>query len=92
MQKGIYDKTDKAAGTIAKVGTNLAGFMLNPAAYLGGLATQKGLAYAADKISGRNQYGIEDVLDNTPIMGREYAAENPMKSTFVDMGAGLLGG
>lgn len=92
MQKGITNTTNNAARTISNIGLNGAAFMINPAAYIAGLATQKIIAYGADKVSGRNEYNMGDILNNTPIMGRKYAAENPGKSTLIDFGAGMFGG
>lgn len=91
-QRNITMGTDEAAATIANIGFNAAAFMLDPVGYTLSLGAQKGIAYTADKISGRNEYGVGDLLDYTPIMGRSYAAEHPGAAAVVDFGAGIAGG
>lgn len=91
-QRMITQGTDKFANHAFNAGTNIAMFLANPAAYLAGTAAQKGTAYAADKVSGRNEYGVDDVLGYTPVMGREYAQEHPGKAAAVDMVSGVVGG
>lgn len=91
-QRNITMGTNEAAATIANIGFNAAAFMLDPVGYTLSAAAQKGIAYASDRISGRNDYDASDLLGYTPIMGRRYAAENPGKAALVDFGAGLAGG
>lgn len=89
-QKLITNGTDKAATGIANVGFNLAAFLANPIGYTTGVAAQKGFAYANDAISGRNEYGTEDLLGYTPIMGTKYAEEHPYKSMAIDGAVTML--
>lgn len=91
-QRMITQGTDKFANHAFNVGSNIAMFLANPAAYLAGTTAQKGTAYIVDKTSGRNDYGIEDMFNYTPIMGREYQAENPGKSAAIDVATGVFGG
>jgi hypothetical protein len=91
-QKMINNQQDAVAEPIAKVGFNLPAFFANPAGFLLGLTSQKGAAFAVDKLSGRNEYGIEDVFSYTPVMGREYASEHPVIATAVDAVTGSVGG
>ncbi len=91
-QKMITNTTDKAAHTIFNAGLNTGLAMTDPIGYGLALASQKGAAYANDAASGRHEYGIGDLLDYTPVMGTQYAQENPGKSIMIDAGAGLAGG
>lgn len=91
-QRGITLKTDKAADTIFKTGLNTALFLSNPIGYTSGYAAQKGAAYANDALSGRNEYGLDDLIGYTPVMGTEYAAEHPAQSLGVDVLTGAIGG
>lgn len=91
-QKMITNATDKAADTTFKVGLNAGAFMADPIGYGLSLASQKGLAYANDAISGRNEYGIQDLIDYTPIKGRDYAQRHPFKSALIDVASGVAGG
>ena len=91
-QRGITLKTDRAANNIFKTGLNTALFLTDPIGYTAGTLAQKGAAYANDAISGRNEYGLEDLVGYTPVMGREYAKENPMKAVAIDAATGILGG
>lgn len=91
-QRMITQGTDKFANHAFNVGSNIAMFLANPAAYLAGTTAQKGTAYVVDKTSGRNDYGVGDVFNYTPIMGREYMAENPGKSAAIDIATGVFGG
>ena len=91
-QKMITNATNKAADTTFKVGLNAGAFMADPIGYGLSLASQKGLAYANDAISGRNEYGIQDLIDYTPIKGRDYAQRHPFKSALIDVASGVAGG
>lgn len=91
-QRMITFGTDKFANHALNVGGNIAMFLSNPLGYMAGVTAQKGGAYAIDKISGRNEYGVGDILGYTPVMGREYAQENPGKATAVDVATGIFGG
>lgn len=91
-QEFINIGRDKVSDQVFNVGSNIAMFLANPLAYTAGTVAQKGTAYAADAISGRNEYGLGDALGFTPVMGREYAAENPGKSFAVDAVTGVVGG
>lgn len=91
-QKSITLTTDKVADIIAKTGLNTAMFLADPIGYTAGMMAQKGVAYANDKLSGRNEYGINNLLDYTPVMGTEYTEKHPYKSLFTDVAAGAIGG
>ena len=91
-QRGITNVTNKAANTTLKVGLNLGAFLLDPIGYTLSTVGQKGIAYAADRASGRNEYGIEDALGYTPIKGRQYASEHPAEAALIDAGAGIASG
>lgn len=91
-QRMIAQGNNKFANHAFNVGSNITMFLMNPAAYIAGTAAQKGTAYTVDKISGRNEYGIGNVLGNTPVMGREYQAEKPGVSAAVDIATGIFGG
>lgn len=97
FQSAVYQRmitldTDKFANHALNVGGNIALLLSNPLGYMAGMTAQKGGAYAVDKISGRNEYRIGDVLGYTPVMGREYAQSNPGKATAVDVATGIFGG
>lgn len=91
-QRMITQGTDKFANHALNVGGNIAMFLSNPLAYLTGTLVQKGAAYTVDAASGRNEYGIGDVMGYTPVMGREYAQEHPGKAAAVDIATGVVGG
>lgn len=91
-QKMINNHQDAVAQPIAKVGFNLPAFFANPGLFLLGLGSQKGVAYAVDKLSGRNEYDAGDVFSYTPVTGREYASEHPVIATAVDAVTGAIGG
>ena len=91
-QRMITQGTDKFANHAFNTGVNIAMFLANPAAYLAGTTAQKGTAYVVDKTSGRDDYGVGDVFNYTPIMGRAYQAENPGKSAAIDIATGVFGG
>ena len=91
-QKMITNTTDKAADTTFKIGLNTGAFMADPIGYGLSLASQKGLAYANDAVSGKNEYGIQDLIDYTPIKGRDYAQRHPFKSALIDVVSGVAGG
>ena len=91
-QRMITQGTDKFANHALNVGSNIAMLLMNPAAYTAGMLAQKGTAYTTDALSGRNEYGVGDVLGYTPVMGREYAQEHPGKAAAVDMATGIFGG
>lgn len=91
-QKSITLTTDQAANMIAKTGINLGLFLTDPVGYVAGVTAQKGLAYANDELSGRNEYDIKDIFDYTPIMGTEYTDEHPYRSLLTDVVAGAIGG
>jgi hypothetical protein len=91
-QKTITNSTDKAADVIFKTGLNTAAFLIDPIGYGLSAGAQKGIAYANDAASGRNEYGVGDLLSYTPIKGREYAQEHPFKAALIDTGSGIAGG
>lgn len=91
-QKMITNATNKVADTTFKVGLNTGAFMADPIGYGLSFASQKGIAYANDAISGRNEYGIQDLIDYTPIKGRDYAQRHPFKSALIDVASGVAGG
>lgn len=92
-QKMITNTTDKAADKILQTGLNTALFLADPIGYSLGYAGQKAAAYANDKASGRNEYGVEDILGYTPVKGTEYAAEHPIASVLTDVATGaVIGG
>lgn len=91
-QRMITQGTDKFANHALNVGSNIAMLLMNPAAYTAGMLAQKGTAYTTDALSGRNEYGVGDVLGYTPVMGREHAQEHPGKAAAVDMATGIFGG
>ena len=88
MQRSINLAQNNAADKAAKVGLNLGMFLTNPIGYISGVAAQKGAAYLNDRVSGRNEYDYSDVLNYTPVRGRKYAKDNPVKSTLTDMAVG----
>ena len=91
-QRGITLKTDDFARKTFNTGLNTALFLADPVGYTAGFAAQKGLAYANDRASGRNEYTAKDILGYTPVMGREYAEEHPVQAGIADVAAGVVGG
>ena len=91
-QRMITQGTDKAAETITKVGLNTALALTDPVGYAAGWAAQKGIAYANDAASGRNEYDASDILGYTPVKGTQYAQEHPTHSILTDIAAGTVGG
>lgn len=91
-QRIITLGTDKAAETIGKVGLNTALALSDPIGYAAGWAAQKGLAYANDAASGRNEYTAGDILGYTPVLGTEYAEEHPGAAIAADLASGAIGG
>ena len=91
-QKMITNKTDRAANTAFNVGLNAALLGLDPVGFIASTASQKGLAYANDALSGRNEYKVGDLLGYTPIMGTKYTAEHPLTAIGVDVLGGIGGG
>lgn len=92
-QKMLTNSTDKAADRILQTGLNTALFLADPVGYSLGYAGQKAAAYANDRLSGRNEYGIGDVFNYTPVKGTEYASKHPVSSLLTDMATGaVIGG
>lgn len=88
----ITNSTDKAADRILQTGLNTALFLADPVGYSLGYAGQKAAAYANDRLSGRNEYGIGDVFNYTPVRGTEYASKHPVSSLLTDMATGAIVG
>ena len=99
IPKSIQSHIIEAAGSNRDGYSGLSDAMLTvplaalaPTAYISGTAAKKGLAYISDKVSGRNEYGLEDLIGNTPISGRQYQYLEPTKSAITDLAVGFIPG